>query len=99
MTAGDDPAAVPVPVNDTLCGEPLALSVIVIASFLVPDDAGLKLIDKVQLAPAARLEPQPLVSTKSSASPPVNAIEVMLRLALPLFVSFTVWAAEVVPTV
>ena len=64
-----------------------------------PVDEAAAAFEELRQEIAARLEPQPLVSTKSSASPPVNAIEVMLRLALPLFVSFTVWAAEVVPTV
>ena len=64
-----------------------------------PDEVGLKETDSVQFALALKLEPQPFVSTKSSASAPANLTEVMLRLALPLFVSFTVWAAEVVPTV
>ena len=64
-----------------------------------PDEAGLKETDSVQLALAAKLEPQPFVSTKSSAPPPVNAIELMLRLAPPLFVSFTVLGPEVAPTV
>ena len=59
----------------------------------------MKETDRLQLALAAKLEPQPFVSTKSSLSAPANAIEVMLRLALPLFVSFTIWAVEVVPTV
>jgi hypothetical protein len=52
---------VPVPVRLTVCGLPLALSVIVMVAVLVPDAVGAKVTLIVQLAPADTLEPQVLV--------------------------------------
>lgn len=51
----------PVPLRATLCGEPVALSVMVRLPFRVPVAVGVKVTEIVQLAPAATLVPQVLV--------------------------------------
>jgi hypothetical protein len=55
------------------------------APVLVPPAVGLKVTLRGQLAPAATLEPQVLVSEKS----PLTVMLVMLRAALPVFLSVT----------
>jgi hypothetical protein len=55
------------------------------APVLVPPAVGLKVTLRVQLAPAATLEPQVWVWEKS----PLAAMLVMLRAALPVFLSVT----------
>ena len=77
--------AVPVPVRLTVWVAGLALSVMVTAPVLVPAAVGLKVTLRVQLAPAATLEPQVLVSEKSLLA----VMLVMLRAALPVFLSVT----------
>jgi hypothetical protein len=52
---------------------------------LVPVAVGLKVMLRVQLALAARLEPQVLVWEKS----PLTVMLVMLRVALPVLLSVT----------
>lgn len=81
-----------VPVKATLCGEPLALSVIVSAPVLVPATVGVKVTEIVQFAPAANAEGQALVSAKS----PVAAMEILASAAVPEFVSVTVCTELVV---
>ena len=51
----------PVPDNDTVCGEPVALSAILMEAFRVPDAVGLKVTEIVQLAAAATDVPQVFV--------------------------------------
>jgi hypothetical protein len=77
--------AVPVPVRLTVWVPGLALSVMVTPPVRVPAAVGLKVTLSVQLAPAARLEPQVLVWEKS----PLAVMLVMLRVALPVFLSVT----------
>jgi hypothetical protein len=98
VTAG----AVPVPVRATVCGLPLALSVIEREAVSLPLMVGLKVTEMVQLVPAAIVAELPpfrheSVSAKSPALVPVSPMLLMLRSALPLFVKVTVWAALVVP--
>jgi hypothetical protein len=76
---------VPVPVRLTVWVEGLALSVMVRVPVLVPAVVGLKVTLMAQLAPAATLEPQVLVWEKS----PLILMLLMLRVALPVFVSVT----------
>ena len=64
------------------------------APVLVPVAVGLKVTLRVQLALAARLEPQVLVWEKS----PLGLMLLMLSVAFPVFVSVTVWGLLVVPT-
>ena len=78
-------AATPVPVRLTVWVAGLALSVMVTAPVLVPAAVGLKVTLRVQLAPAATLEPQVLVWEKS----PFTVKLVMRRVALPVFLSVT----------
>jgi hypothetical protein len=80
--------ATPVPVSDTCCGLPAALSVIVRVPLADPVAVGVKVTLTVQLAPAASVAPQLLLS----ANVPVTAIELIVRLALPVLETVTVCA-------
>jgi hypothetical protein len=86
--AGDKLAteAVPVPVSVTVCGLLLSLSARLRLALNIPEDAGLKVTVIVQLAPAATLVPQVLVSEYELALLPVIEIPspVPLRLSAPL---------------
>ena len=64
----------------------------------VPVAAGVNVTLIVQLPPAATELPQVLVLLKSLAFAPVTEMLVMLRLAFPVFVRTTAWAALVVAT-
>ena len=75
----------PVPVRLTLWVVGLALSVMVTAPVLVPLAVGLKVTLRVQLALAARLEPQVWVWEKS----PLAVTLVILRVTLPVFLRVT----------
>jgi hypothetical protein len=77
--------ATPVPVTLTVCVAGLALSVIVNVPLLEPVAVGLKVTLRVQLAPAATLEPQVWVWEKS----PLAVMLVMLRAAFPVLLSVT----------
>ena len=84
----------PVPVSETVCGEPLALSAIVNVPVRFPDAVGVKVTEMLQLAPAATLVP---AQVSVSAKLPEVLIEVMANVPGPEFVSFTDWAALVEP--
>jgi hypothetical protein len=60
--AGDRLTTVQVPVRETVCGLPVALSATLIEPVIVPFAAGLKKTEIVQLAPAARVAWQLFVS-------------------------------------
>ena len=75
----------PVPVSGTVCGLPTALSVMVKVPVLVPEAVGLKVTLRVQLALAARLEPQVLDCAKS----PLTVMLEIVRVAFPVFLSVT----------
>ncbi len=96
--AAEREKSVPVPASGTVCGLSEALSVMVTAAARLPDAAGVKLTLTVQLAPAATLVPQVLLSLKSPLFVPVMAILEIVRVAVPLFVSVTFAAALPVPT-
>ena len=85
LTAGAA-AAVAVPLSETCCGLAAALSVNVIAPVSVPAAVGVKVIEMVQLALAARLVPQELVSAKL----PEAAMPLIEREAVPVFFKVTV---------
>lgn len=53
--------AVPVPLRDTVCGEPLALSAMESVADKAAADAGVNVTEMLQLAPAASELPQLLV--------------------------------------
>ena len=88
VTAG----AVPVPVNETVCGLPLALSVTETAPVREPVAVGAKVTEIVQVPATATEAPQVLVWLKS----PLAAIVVIVSAADPVLVSVTDCAALVV---
>ena len=78
----------PVPVKLTVCGLPLALSVIVRVPVRVPEAVGVKVTLMLQFAPAARLEVlagQLLVAEKS----PLAAMLEMVAARVPVLLSVT----------
>jgi hypothetical protein len=81
--------SVPVPVRETECGLPLALSVTVTEAERVPVAEGLKVTLMMQLAPAATPVPQVSVSEKSLVSAPVMVVLEIIRAALPVFFRVT----------
>ena len=90
-------AAAPVPERLTVCGLPLALSVMLTEAVRLPLAEGLNVTLIVQLLPAATELPHVLVWAKSLALTPVSARLVMFSVVPPLFVSVTAWALLVVP--
>jgi hypothetical protein len=86
-------ATEPVPVNDTVCGDAVALSFTVSVPVRVPLAVGLKVTEILQLDPAVTLPPQVFVSPKS----PATAMDITLRVECPELFSVTVCAALVVP--
>lgn len=91
--------SVPVPVSETLCGDPGALSVMLTLAARFPVAVGVNVTLIVHFAPTARLEAlagQLLVWAKSPPFVPVRAMLEMVNGAVPLFVSVTLCAALVV---
>lgn len=91
-------APVPVPVRVTVCGLPAALSAMVNVAVRLPAAAGVNVTLIVQVPPPASELPQVLVWEKSPPLVPVTVMLVKLKVALPLLVTVTVWAAAGVPT-
>jgi hypothetical protein len=87
--------ASPPPLKATVCGDPLALSVIVSVPMREPAAIGVKVTEIVQLVPVAKLGPHVLVSAKS----PDAVMDVMVRAAVLELDSVTVCAALVVPSI
>jgi len=85
---GDSFTAVPVPVRETVWGLPVALSVMEMVPVTVPTapDPGVNVTEIVQLAPAATLVPQVLVSPKFV----LGTMLVMVSGPLPVLVRVTV---------
>lgn len=83
--------ATPVPLNAMLCGDVVALSVMVIAAFNAPAVLGAKWPWMVQLVPTARLVPQVLANTKEDALVPVTAMLLIDSAAVPVLVIVTDW--------
>ena len=94
---GESFAVVPIPLSDTCCGLPEALSVTLSTALRVPLAVGLKLTLIVQLALAASELPQVCVWEKSVALVPVIAIPVIVSEVVPTFVSVTVFGPLVTP--
>jgi hypothetical protein len=88
------PGCVPVPDRETVCGPAGALLVMEMVPLREPVFVGAKVTLIVQLLPAFNELPQVFVSPKLALA----AMLVMLRAALPEFVSVTGWLALVVPT-
>ena len=87
LTAGAA-AFAPVPLSDTCCGLPAALSATVNVPLAEPAAVGVNITLTVQPAPAASVAPQLLLS----ANAPVAAIALIARLALPVLETVTVCA-------
>jgi len=90
LTEGEAIGPLPLPVNDTDCGLPEALSVTRRLPLLVPVAVGLKVTLIVQLALIASANPQLLVCEKSPGFVPARAILVIDNAAVPAFLSVTV---------
>jgi hypothetical protein len=85
--------AVPVPVKLTVCGLPLALSVMVTAPVRDPAAVGVKVTLIVQFEPAATLVVQVFVEAgieKSPESVPVRVMLVKVSEAFPVLLMVTV---------
>ncbi len=75
------------------------MSVTWIAADSDPAAVGLKETEKVQLAPAVSVIPQVLAEMRNEeALVPVDSIEEIVRVPLPVFFSVTLCELEVVPT-
>ncbi len=81
---------VPVPVSETLCGLPPPLSPMLSVAVRRPLAVGVKVTVIVQLACAATLESQVLVSLKSGEFGPVTLMAVMLSVEPPVLVRVNV---------
>ena len=91
-------ADTPVPVSAMDCGELPALSLMVTAARSAPVCVGVKWPWMVQLAPAARLEPQVLANTNDEAFVPVTAMLMIGNGDPPVLDRVTDCDALVVPT-
>ena len=89
--------ATPVPLSPAVCGDPAALSVIVMEADRDPDACGENVTEILQLPPAATEAPHVFVWLKSPVFAPVTATLVIDRAAVPGFDSVIVCAALVVP--
>jgi len=98
-TASGTGAEMPAPVSVTLCGELAALSANESEALNDAAEDGVNVMETVQVADAARLEPQLLVAAKLEALAPVMEMDVMLSVAPPVFLRVMVWAGEVAPAV
>lgn len=93
-------AATPVPVRAMDCGEFVALSVAETSAVSVPVVVGVKVMEMLQLAKAASVVPQVVVSLKDEELLPVGCVSaVSVADAFPVLVTVTVCAALVWPTV
>src|SRR5437667_259797 len=90
-------AVVPNALSVTFCWLPASLSMMLIAAVRVPLAVGLNVTLIPQLAPAANELPQVWVCAKFPALVPVIAMLLMVKIAVPVFLSVTVLAALVVP--
>jgi len=79
MPFGIQAPATPVPVRETVCGLPDALSFTVTVPVMLPVATGVNVISIVQLAPEGRLDPHVCVSEKGVLAVMLNR----LRVAVP----------------
>ena len=102
MTAPGVVPLVPVPDTATCCGLLLALSVKVSVAVRVPEVVGLKMMLAVQLAEAARVDPQVVLKTEKSPglAPEKLALLTGLTVIVPLLllVSVTTFCPPALPT-
>jgi ribose/xylose/arabinose/galactoside ABC-type transport system permease subunit len=90
---------VPVPLSETVCGEPEALSATLSVAVKLEADAGVKVTLMEQLALAANDAPQLLVCAKFDGFAPVIEMLLMVSGAVPVFANIAVCATLVVPLV
>jgi len=88
-------ALIPIPVRETICGLPTALSEIMMLPVRVPVAVGVNVTKMLQLDWAARLVPQLLVWAKSPLAVVIKLVSASAEL---VFVSVTPWVALGVPT-
>ena len=98
-TACGTKGAVPVPLSIAVCGVFAALSATETEAEKLAALAGVKVTEMLQLAPAARVPLQDVVSVKSEGLAPVTVMPVTLSVALPGFDSVIDCAVAVAPTV
>jgi len=94
---GDATGTAPDPARGTLCGEPLALSAMLMEATAEPEAVGAKLTMMLQLAEAASVLVQVDVSLNSAEFVPVIPMLVRVSGAAPELVSVMVCMALVVP--
>jgi len=97
VAESDAAGASPVPLNATVCGEPVALSLMERAADSEPLETGVKMTLTLQLLPTVRVDPQVVVSLNDEAAVPAKAITMPLSVLPPLFVNITVCAAVELP--
>ena len=100
VSGGEPPPPVPpVPDRDAVCGEPVALSATESDAVSDPVRVGLNSTETVQLAPAARLEPQVVDDSRNElALVPVMLMPLRVTAEVPVSCTVTVCAAVVEPT-
>src|SRR5882762_441666 len=94
----DSDAEMPAPLRVTVCGLPVALSVMVMAAVRLPAAPGMNLTLMVQLAPAATELPQVLLWANSLLLVPVMAMLETFSAPAPLLARVTVCAVAATPT-
>ncbi len=82
--AENETANVPDPVSVTMCGAPVALSLIVMVPVIEPVTVGVKVTVTVQVLPCDRMAP---LQFPLWAYPPLAATELMVTLPNPLLVT------------
>lgn len=87
------------PLRVVVCGEPAALSATDRVAEKLATEAGEKVTEIAQLAPAARELPQLLVWAKSLGLVPARVMPVIASAALPVLMSVAVCAELVVPEI
>jgi hypothetical protein len=88
---------VPVPLRDTVCGEPESLSLIDSVPVLVPVAEGVKVIVIVQEAPAPSELPQVEVREKSEMFAPRRLMLLIASAAVPVLLRIAVCVAVAAP--
>lgn len=89
---------VPVPERLTADGPPLVLLAMSSAALRMPCASGVKITRMMQLAPAATVGPQSLLSEKSPPLVPPSVIAERFSATVPVLVSLTACEAPALPT-
>ena len=88
----------PVPLSDSTCGVPLALSVTLREPVRVPPSVGAKTTATMQCWPGVNTEPEQPSEEMGNSVVLVDTTPVKVRLAVPVLVTLKFCAALVVPT-